>query len=385
MPSLTAQPATKTIKARPATLPPVPSASSGGPPGCLRPFVNERLNSRLPLALPAGGWSAAWSVPLAAGLMPHTVLCSGQHTLVLGKAAFQLFVRAEPTAHGVRRGEDAEIQPDAGVFLQPDRYSRIASYSLTTGDPASYFSANGGNDTLRTFVHRSAGFTVVASADESRSPHNPVPNRVVYLQVFDSAGVETASRDGDTGRLRVAMHNAFIVVARPNAIDFLDSSLNAQRRIEAAMVPHSLSMDESGRVYLLCTVDHRQQLWIVAPSGEYSSVPMPGGVSPFHRAPIVGYDHRVYVLSLNGIVTVDAAGQLDWHFDASGRVAGATVSADGQLIAAIGDSILAFNPKGESRVLCRFADEQLMASPVLGSAGELYALTDRRLHCLRAA
>ena len=151
------------------------------------------------------------------------------------------------------------------------------------------------------------------------------------------------------------------------------------------MVPHALSMDESGRVYLLCTVDHRQQLWIVAPSGEYSSVPMPGGVSPFHRAPIVGYDHRVHVLSLNGIVTVDAAGQLDWHFDASGRVAGATVSADGQLIAAIGDSILAFNPKGESRVLCRFPGEQLMASPVLGSAGELYGLTDRRLHCLRAA
>ncbi|MFN0103818.1 MAG: hypothetical protein ACKV2U_17260 [Bryobacteraceae bacterium] len=385
MSSLTAQPAAKTMTARQTGLPPAAPASPEGAPGCLRPFANERLNSRLPRALPSGKWSPAWSAAIDGALMPTAVLASGPHALVLGRTAFQLFVQGKPVAHGERMGEDAEILPVEGVFLQPDRYSRIATYSLGAGSPEKYFTANGANDTLRTFIHRRAGNTIVASADESRSPSDPTPNRTVYLQVFNAAGEQTANRDADTGRLRLAMHNDFIITARPNAIDFLDLALNAPRRIEAQMTPQGLSLDESGRVYLLCEINRRQRLWIVSPTGEYAAVPMPDGVVAFHRPPVVGYDHRVYLLSLNRIVTVNDAGQLDWQFNAPARVAGATVLTEGHLIAATGDTIIALNPKGESQILCQVPGEQLMASPILGSAGELYALTDRRLHCFTAA
>lgn len=385
MSSLAAQPAAKTIPARQASLPPLPSAPAEGAPGCLRPYLNERLNSRLSRPLPAGKWTSAWTVPVAAGLMPHTVLCSGQHALILGQTAFQLFVRARLAAHAARMGEDAQILPAEGIFLQPDRYSRIATYALLTGATDGYFTADGGNDTVRTFIHRGKGHTVVASVDESRSPHNPVPTPIGYLEVFDAEGRQTASRELESGRLRVALHKAFIILARPNAIDFLDTSLNAQRRIELAMTPQGLSLDESGRAYVLGTTGNQQTLWIITPTGEYVAAPLPTGSAAFHRPPVVGYDHRVYLLSLSKIQTIDAEGKQGWTYEAPARVAGATVTTDGHLLTATGDTIVALNPQGEPQTLCHTENEQLMASPILGSRGELYALTDRRLHCFTAA
>jgi outer membrane protein assembly factor BamB len=237
-------------------------------------------------------------------------------------------------------------------------------------------------ETKRTYFHRRPdGVTIVASSDESASPHNPAPTRVTYLQVFDAAGQATATRDALNAPLYVAMHENFPVLARRGAVDFLDLSLNTQRRLEADITPHGLSLDETGRSYLLCAVQNRQQLWILTPTGEYSATSLPDGVAAFHRPPVVGYDHRIYLLALDRILCLSASGQIEWQYQAPGRVAGAAVSTNGQLLASIGDAVVALNPGGEDRTLCRVAGEQLMGSPILGSAGELYALTGRRLHC----
>lgn len=383
MTSLLTQPAAKLLNPRSGALPPLPSAAApGAPTGFLRPYANERLNSRLTRPLPPGPWTPSWDVPIDPAIKPSGVLASGASVLVLGLSAYQLFVEKKALVNQPTTGRDAELLPSANRFLIPDRYGRIAAFDLTSAAPAETLSPAGGMETKRTYFHRRPnGVTVVASSDESASPHNPAPTRVTYLQVFDAAGQATATRDALDAPLYVAMHENFPVLARRGAVDFLDLSLNTQRRLEADITPQGLSLDESGRSYLLCAAQNRQQLWIIAPTGEYSATALPDGVTAFQRPPIVGYDHRVYLLALNRVLAYSPAGQLDWQYEASARVSGATVTTDGNLLTAIGDTVIALNPKGEARTLCRIPGEELMASPILGSAGEHYALTSRRLHC----
>jgi len=381
MTSLTAQTAAKTIPSTAAALPALAPAAAPPPDGYLRPFANERLNSRLGNRLPSGDWKETWSVSIDAAMAPTYLLTSGNSVLAVGRTACQAIGNGKVIAHIVSAGEDAELLPTSSEFLASDRYSRVGSFSLSTGDPTGYLSANGGDDTMRTFVHRRGAHTVVASFDGSSSPHKAVKKQVVYLQVFNG-DAETAARDGEMPRLALAMHNDFIVLARAGAIEFLDLTLQAPRRIDGVMKPQGLSVDESGRVYLVCEAGQKQQLWIVAPSGEYQSVAMPSAV--FHRPPVVGFDHRVYLLALNKIVTVDASGKPGWVYDAPARVAGATVTADGMLLAGVGDSVVSLDSTGRARTLCRTPGEQLMASPILSADNKLLVLTDRKVHSFSA-
>jgi hypothetical protein len=386
MSSLSSQSAAQTIAAKPAALPPVapapPGASSGPFSGVLRPYANERLNSRLPLPLPPGHWASAWQVPLNPTLQPAHLLLAGAHALALGQFEAQLFAQRQPVAHFVTAGADAELLPSAALLLLPDRYSRIITYALASGTPGASLSPSGPFETRRTFVHRHGAHTIVAGLDKASSPHNPVPKRISYLEVFDAAGQLTASRDANFGPLCVAQHNDFLVLARPGAVDFLDLSLDVQRRISAPILPLGLSVDEASRLYGLAEVQGRQQLWIMTPSGDYAAVPLPEGVAGYHRPPIVGYDHRAYILSPNRIVSISPAAELDWQWSAPARVAGAMVLADGHLLAAAGDSVYALNGKGEARLLAQLPGELLVASPVLSATGELCVLSSTRLHGL---
>jgi len=99
---------------------------------------------------------------------------------------------------------------------------------------------------------------------------------------------------------------------------------------------------------------------------------------------VVGFDHRVYVLALNKIVTVDASAKPGWVYDAPARVAGATVTADGMLLAGVGDSVVSLDSTGRARTLCRTPGEQLMASPILSADNKLLVLTDRKVHSFSA-
>ncbi|MCX6585654.1 MAG: hypothetical protein NTX13_03610 [Acidobacteria bacterium] len=383
MTSLLNQPAAKLITARPGSLTPLPPAAVPGvPTGFLRPYANERLNSRLSQPLPLGSWTPSWDVPIDPSIKPSGLLAYGASVLALGLSAYQLFVAKKGLVNQPTTGRDAELIPSANVFLIPDRYGRIAAFDLISAAPSETLSPAGGMETKRTYFHRRPdGVTIVASLDASASPHNPAPTIVTYLQVFNAAGQATASRDALNAPLYIAMHENFLVLARRGAVDFIDLSLNVQRRLEADMTPQGLSLDESGRCYLLCAAPNRQQLWIVSHTGEYSATPLPDGVTVFQRPPVVGYDHRIYLLALDRILCLAANGQIEWQYQAPGRVAGATVSPNGLLLAAIGDAVVVLNPGGEARTLCRVAGEQLMGSPILGSTGELYALSGRRLHC----
>jgi hypothetical protein len=380
MASIAAQSAAKELAGRVVDLPPLPPAAVDGPPGCLRPFVNEALNGRLSAPLGAGSFTEDWSAPVDPLLRPLWLLASGRQSVIVGREEWQAFQDRKPLPLAMRGGDDAEWLPAQNVILQPNRLAELVADPISGGDPHWSIPLHGANETLRGYIHRRGDHIVVEGYSESRSPHNPETSLTGYLEVLRPDGEQIAFRDLENARIRVAMHNDFIIAARPGAVDYLDYSLQSQRRITFAMLPQAISLDETGRAYVLALIDGRQQLAILTAAGEVSLTPMPVGFTAYHRPPVVGLDHRVYLL---GAGRVFSPGTPTWSYETPARLAGATVTADGLLLLAAGDAVLALDNKGAARPIARTPGDELMAPPILGAEGELLFLTRKALHCWR--
>jgi hypothetical protein len=338
------------------------------------------LNGRLPASLGDAPFAPAWSAPVDPLLRPLSLLASGSHAVVLGREEWQAFHNGKPLPLAPRGGDDAEWLPAQNVILQPNRLAELVADPVSGGDPLWSIPLHGANETLRGYIHRRGDHIVVEGYSESRSPHNPETSLTGYLEVLRPDGEQVAFRDLENARIRVAMHNDFLIAARPGAVDYLDYSLQSQRRISFPMAPQALSLDETGRAYVLALIDGRQQLAILTAAGEVSLTPMPAGFTAYHRPPVVGLDHRVYLL---GAGRVFSPGTPTWSYETPARLAGATVTADGLLLLAAGDTVLALDNKGAPRTIAHTPGDELMASPILGADGELLFLTRKALHCWR--
>lgn len=369
-----------------AALPALPAASPASAAGSPRPYVNERMNSRSAHRIDAA--KPAWSVPLDPEFSPRFVLAASGRVVVAGSIRWEMFAAGKRTGLATAAGEDAEIS--ASTLYATDHLSQLACVSLdAAAGPA--VPLTGQKEYLRTFVHRHGDTVVVASALEAMNPVMKVASRIASLQTIRLgapdkveygrlvSAADRAYAEYDSTRLCVAAHNEFIVAARQDTVEFLDLDLVVRRKLTGTFRPLGLSLDESGRIYLL--VD--SALWILAPNGDCLTVPLDGLV-PFHRPPIVGYDHRVYLVAPRTIRALNPDGKTAWTYQASGQVAGAIVTAGGNLLVAAGDQLVLFNSKGQPLVVRAFPGESLRAAPALAADGEVVVVTDRAVHCLRA-
>ncbi len=370
------------------------AAPASSPADCLRPFANERLNSRLGRPLPPGAssWKPRWTANLPAAGLFTAILHSGERTLVVGRAEWRLFDKAgHQVAAGVTVGDDAEIDPTRGLFYIANRYGNIAAYRLADGHSEYRFPAEGTADYSRTLIHRFDNKIAIASLKRAVNPMNPAPVRVSALEMHElteprqmdedllTSEHQTAIRHYDASRVYTAFHgNLLAVTALTNVLEYLDPSLVVKRRFSGTFEPQALSLDEMGRVYMLVA----NRLWMVSPRGETVEVKLEGEV--LASPPIIGHNHMVYLLGANQVTAITEDGKIAWHFSSTtGRIAGAMITGDDQLLTAAGSAVISLNPaSGAASVIHEFRGEALIAPPVLTSAGELLAVTTNHLYAL---
>lgn len=95
-----------------------------------------------------------------------------------------------------------------------------------------------------------------------------------------------------------ALHEERLVAAIQGRIYFFDPDLRVHSILEADFVPVALSLDEVSRVYLLADTRQRRVLWVLTPQGQRTAAFVaPVGVQIGSAPPVVGYSHRVYLIS----------------------------------------------------------------------------------------
>jgi hypothetical protein len=194
-------------------------------------------------------------------------------------------------------------------------------------------------------------------------------------------GVVQAEAPRPTLHLLSALHRDTLVLAYREQIEFLDLHLRHLGELKAGFAPVAMSLDETGQVYLLVQAEAGRSLWIVRPTGE-RTVSLSLAPSTSIRPPLVGLDHRIFLLESGRLMAIGADGRRLWERSLVGDLGGAVVTANDRVLVASGHEILSLDPEGKATVLYDFLGEGLLTPPVLTSRGDLLVASATKLYCL---
>jgi len=380
-----------------AALPPVTQPQPGYPAA----YGNSELNSRLPGRLPSGPWSVRWQAPLNAASPPNHVVEAGNRVLTEGGGFWRLFSSSgSPVAQGNYNGSHVVLDAAHSLFYFADKDNFLAAYNFDKGARVFMTALSLGGQFIRPFIARSNNrFVIVGVEMGGPAPARPDRSRQSLVEHIDvGAKLETDSTGllfsiDATGRLLVksdkvaaAVHNDTIAFAVPNAVLLTSTDMKPKAALTGDFNPVTLSLDESGRIYLLADKGAGRVLMILTPEGvlcgEYAlKTPREDLIAP----PIIGPDHRVYLVSSAHVTALDSSAKTLWDATISSQIAGAAVTADGRLLVSAGPEVLAFDAAGHRTVVHSFAGESLATPPVVTANQDLLVASKTRLYCLKPA
>jgi hypothetical protein len=372
-------------------------------PGVLCRYVNAQHNSRLPLRLPDAAWRNTWKAELFPGVSSEFVLQRGEHSVVLGGGLYQP-VNGEGIAGdaGNALPSDFEIDITNECMLIPNRTYGVSAVEMAGGSTAFVIQPHPPIGYGRSFLSRQGDRFFVASVELPRDPHLKYQPTKTVVELHN---LEDTSRVDDLGRLidptqqsaalfesvdsQVALSATGIVVAIPNEIYMSDMGLNWFRMLKGEFKPVAMSLDELGRIHLIAQVGEARHLRIITPDGEQLvDARLPAPLDQADTPPIIGYDHRVYLVTPQHIAAFDTRGSMIWLRPALKKFGGATITAGDKLLGSDGGDVIYFGPTGQRVAVVHLDldeeaedEESLSTPPILTKSGRLLVASGTHLYC----
>jgi len=372
----------------------VPTAGDGS---FRRAFANEQLNSRLAQTVPAGVWRPRWRTELEAGLDPAFILSAAGSIVVEGSDAWSLFTTAGAYVASVTLGPgNIVVGVDGNTFYHPDALGRIVARASTDGDIQFRFFPMFGKGHRRSLIARMGQRMLIVSSEmPARTHYEAHTPDLTTIEIEDLGGIrvdvdrflEDGSRPATllsrTNPVLTALAGETLVIALPDHLYLADRELHITTDLNADFVPERISVDEAGRIYLVARTHEGRALWIVTPNGDrVMNIAVPDTMPSLIAPPIVGYDHRVYLVSDDHVRATNPDGTLAWEHLSTARIVGAVVTEDDRLLVAAGSQVANFDGRGERTLLYDVGSEQLRSPAVLSPSAEMLFATDRYLYCL---
>ncbi len=366
-----------------------------------RLFGNERQDSRVDVPLPSLDWKVEWRRDLDGRFDPACILDGGDRLFVQAgswrilDATGQQQLSREGLRSGIGRAMIAE-----GLAHLPDANGLISAYSMADGQRSFVAMVAMGETHARPFIARRGSALIAAGVELPRGAHATELPKGSFLQRLelgdpieaDASGMLTSTKTDlvlhvDRQPLLAAMHGDTVVLALPghlihvrvtNGLEvvsvFTDEAIN----------PVSLSIDEALRAYVVVDTGPTtpRALWVVNAQGRVvSSTPLPTDLLTAIQPTLVGRDHRMFVVAKERIVALDPTGKVIFQRVPSGRLGGAVVTGDGQLVVAEGDRVMRFGLDHDHR-LVQLEGDVVCTPPTLTPEGRIYVASRQTLYCL---
>ena len=385
---------------------PAPPAATPSPTGVVSGrWLSPGHTSHLAQSLPAGDvWKVAWSRQLEVDASPVSIQRAGDRVLLQLETWWEV-VAAKDGAHvagGQTLVSDILLHPDGEVFYQEGRNpSMFVARHMRDGSDA-FVTTLTFSDLDRTHLSVLPNGNFAAAGIEARlDPHGGQPREFSGLEVWsfgDPPKVDDVGILRTNDQFQVLSHNScsFLVVQRPGgfviavsgAVAFADADLNLTSVITSEFTrPEQLSVDLAGGIHLFVSEpDGEFAYWLLSPQGErLATLPWSRADGLLVMPPVVGYDHRPYLVSQQVIRALDAEGRFAWEVELSGEIGGAAVTADGKLLVTTGSRVTSYEMKdGEvaARILATIEGVTLTTAPILTSDGKLLVASHGQLHRL---
>jgi len=360
-----------------------------------RAYINEELNSRLPFKLNSGNWKIKWQADLATSFTPLAVLETKDRIVVHSDGIWWLFDKeGKKLKHGQVGASGVVL--DSENFYAADSTGLIVARRLSDGNDVFALSLFFGDEYERSFMIRKGRRFLAVSRERELDPNVPDTKENSLIELVDLGDPLKTDRDGllksskslahlvrKTKLLFSAAHGETIVFATQNRIYLADMNLNITQAFSGDFTPLTMSLDEAGRIYLIVEEKKRRSLWLMLPTGELATTfELPFSFGQITMPPIIGYDHQVYIIGDNKILSVNSEGRLVWQTSLEKKINGAVVTTNEQLLVSTESEILAFDAKSQKRTLFTFSNNDIQTSPVLTLNGEFLLATKKHLYCL---
>jgi hypothetical protein len=386
-------PTVRSLRDAPAPARPAP-ASEVLHPGSVRPHHNARLNGRSGVQVMVGPWHVEWSIPLSPSAPPSAVLAAGDRIVIQALDRWSLHdERGKELRFGARLPGDLVIDPDARLLYFAQHNGFLAAARLEDGEVDLLVQVRFGTGFSRTLLWREGSVLGVHGFARPQSdPHEPeVEPTHTLLEVIDlgdpmvkddiafvTSSRKLAGMSSHTTPFLVATSGNELVMATTGHVYRADARLRVVDDVDDPFVPVALSLDEHGRAHLLVRKADATALWIIdVNAGErHVGVTLPS--EPVGVPPLVGLDHRVFVLVDTGIMAFETDGRLAWNVSTNAAPVGATIAKNGVLVVSAGSQVLQIEADGRMRTALELG-EPLATAPVLVSDRELLVATPTRL------
>lgn len=390
--------APQVIRSRAATEIPPKAPASGSPTSYYCPYGNEQRNSRLATPLPDGTWKEIWKTEVLADFPPRFVLQGGDRILIQA-AVWQLFDPKGKTLAAERSGPAPILMDTANQLLYFfDGVGQLTAHKLGDGQLAFSTSANMADEGSYSLIARRGQKLLTAGSERQLDPHGHHRPENSKIEILDLGKPLEVSKTGSllsvktvgslslaSNRILTAIQGETVIAAALDHIVATDWLFSRTALFTSTFKPLTMSVDETGAIYLVIRDGAGVALWRVNTQGErLYSVKLPKEMEDILTPPIVSHDHTAYLIAGNRLAAVSSQGVLLWEYKPANPIAGGVVTGDDHLLLAVGSEIISFDAEGHSRVLSSFKEEVLSTPPILTSQNELLVASPSALHCLKA-
>jgi outer membrane protein assembly factor BamB len=378
-----------------------PAAPPAAPSGPTQPFADARQTSRLSVALEdpfAVTWALRFAAPLRPDTNAHSVLQHGDALLVQAPV-WQLFgLDGRPRRAGATGSSPLVITADQRSFCWVNGDGCLVSAPLATGRTVWSYGLRLADGATYPFVGVRGRTVLVVGGEFDANPEaNPRQATRLGLEVIDLGDPIEAS---DSGILRSAttpgtlttdlrgdvfgaMDDERAVVAWRDHVLTAGHDLAIKQFVTGSFEPRALSLGDAGRTYLIVRTADGPRLWMLNREGEQVfDARLPEDARDTLVPPIVTGDHRVFVVTDTRIVAFSPTGEQLWEFIPPRGRPRAVVTAEGWLLVAVDDAIGVLDAEGRAASFFRLPGEVFCTAPVVTSAGEVIAATERSLVCI---
>lgn len=367
-------------------------------PGCLRPYCNEELNSRVAGRLSSGVWKIKWRTDLDKGFQPSFVVQTGDRIITTGPYSWKLFdgQNGKPLAIDSLGAGPVVLDKDRDLFYHPNAAGLVLARQMSDGQMVFATGAYSGKQFRRAYLARRGNHMLILSVEYLGQPHGGTAPSFSIIQVQDlgdppqpdankllTAARTLAELSWDTIFVTAGLHGESLVVAIPSHVFLTDLALHVRKDLKDEFEPVAMSLDEAGRIYLLARAGNRVSLWVLSAEGNrLTAFALPKDLQIGSTPPIVGYNHQVFIIGSDRVLAINPDGKLAWVRPVNGQGGGAVVTAGNELLISDGSDLVVFDPKGQRRVLHTFTGEVLNTPPVLTARGEILVASQERLYAL---